>query len=80
MLKYKVKNLAQLKPKSLERILPGVYENLEEEVVQYQKKLNNLIEITDSKEPENSFVLELKVEDTIKKPYRKRRNVNDNSN
>lgn len=86
---YKVKSLAQKLPKR-GIIAPGTYEfeDLGQEVIDYQKKLKNLIEIhTEVEEKADStFDLKLKVEDAkqiqvpIKRNRKTRRNINDDSN
>ena len=84
---YKIKSLAQKLPRQ-GTITPGVYEfeDLGTEVIEYQKKLKNLIEIhTETDEIlDSTFDLKLKVEDsetqpTIKRNRKTRRNINDNS-
>lgn len=88
---YKVKSLAQKLPK-LGILSPGTYEfeDLGQEVIDYQKKLKNLIEIHTEVEDkvDSTFDLKLKVEDTnqtqekqpIKRNRKTRRNINDDSN
>jgi hypothetical protein len=85
---YKIKSLAQRLPKQ-GTIAPGIYEleDLGQEVIDYQKKLKNLIEIETEVEitAESTFDLKLKVEDeiqpqVIKRNRKTRRNINDNSN
>lgn len=92
---YRIKALAQKLPKQEGTITPGVYEELDADVIAYQKKLKNLIEIEAETKVQTNFVLELKLEDkqeqvepekqlqatTVKKYTRKtRRNINDDSN
>ena len=86
---YKIKSLAQRLPKQ-GTIAPGIYEleDLGQEVIDYQKKLKNLIEIHTEVEQiaDSTFDLKLKVEDTnqtqtpIKRNRKTRRNINDDSN
>jgi hypothetical protein len=85
---YKIKSLAQKLPKQ-GTIAPGIYEleDLGQEVIDYQKKLKNLIEIHTEVEDkvESAFDLKLKVEDAeiqtpIKRNRKTRRNINDDSN
>ena len=85
---YKIKSLAQKLPRQ-GTITPGVYEfeDLGTEVIEYQKKIKNLIEIETEVEitAESTFDLKLKVEDeiqpqVIKRNRKTRRNINDNSN
>ena len=83
---YKIKSLAQRLPKQ-GTIAPGIYEleDLGQEVIDYQKKLKNLIEIHTEEKVESTFDLKLKVEDSetktpIKRNRKTRRNINDDSN
>lgn len=85
---YKIKSLAQRLPKQ-GTIAPGIYEleDLGQEVIDYQKKLKNLIEIHTEVEQiaDSTFDLKLKVEDAetktpIKRNRKTRRNINDDSN
>ena len=85
---YKIKSLAQRLPKQ-GTIAPGIYEfeDLGQEVIDYQKKLKNLIEIHTEVEDkvDSTFDLKLKVEDVetqtpIKRNRKTRRNINDDSN
>lgn len=85
---YKIKSLAQRLPKQ-GTIAPGIYEleDLGQEVIDYQKKLKNLIEIHTEVEDkvDSTFDLKLKVEDSeiktpIKRNRKTRRNINDDSN
>ena len=83
---YKIKSLAQRLPKQ-GTIAPGIYEleDLGQEVIDYQKKLKNLIEIHTDEIVNSTFDLKLKVEDAeiqtpIKRNRKTRRNINDDSN
>ena len=82
---YRIKALAQRLPKSALYIKAGVYEELDEATVNYQKKIGNLVEIEVEKEA-SSFTLKLDIEESVeeipkpKKVYKTRRNINDNSN
>ncbi len=84
---YKIKSLAQKLPRQ-GMITPGVYEfeDLGTEVIEYQKKLKNLVEISVEEKVADKIDLKLRVEDeiqqpqTIKRNRKTRRNINDNSN
>lgn len=65
---HRIKVLAQRTRKSTGTIAPGFYEYLEREVLDYQRELGNLVELSPSKSnvDENSFELE------TKKAYKKK--------
>jgi len=84
MIKYRIKNLAQRLPGG-GMIQPGEYDSLPDNVIAYQQRLKNIIELeVEPEEPSSSFTLKLNIEPD-KKTYTKRkpktrRNINDNSN
>lgn len=60
---YRIKALAQKLPKESGVINPGIYESLDSAVIEYQKKLKNLVVLEEQVKPQTNFVLELKLED-----------------
>lgn len=82
---HRIKKLAQELPGKVGYLKPGIYENLDPKVIEYQRKLGNLLEIEEvENKEETSFVLELNIESKeepkIINKRKIRRNTNDNSN
>lgn len=65
---HRIKVLAQKTQGSTGLIEPGFYEYLEQEVLDYQKQLNNLVEVS----PEKSNIDENSYEVETKKTYKKK--------